>query len=125
MKTITRTTDSTMMKYRNTIVDLKLLVGKKIINIKGLEKESEKVSFFTDDGNEYRFLHLQDWCEHVALNDFEGNAEDLIGANVLSAEEVAGECEAPDNAESYKWTFYKIETDKGGLWMRWLGKSNG
>jgi len=26
---------------------------------------------------------------------------------------------------AHEWTFYKLETDKGGLWMRWLGESNG
>jgi hypothetical protein len=113
------------MYYWDKEVELKTLVGKKIAKIEGLEKESEEVSFFTDDGNEYKFYHQQGCCETVSLNDFDGSAEDLIGATVLSAEEVGGECEAPEYAESYTWTFYKIETDKGGLWMRWLGESNG
>lgn len=111
--------------YCTNYVELKTLVGKKIASIKGLEKESDEVSFFTDDGNEYRFYHLQDCCESVALNDFDGSAEYLIGATVLSAEEVEGECDAPEHADSYTWTFYKIETYKGGFWMRWLGESSG
>jgi len=107
--------------------ELDELVGKKIKEIKGLEKESEEVRIFTEDGNEYLFYHPQDCCEQVNLNDFEMSSDTLVGGTVLSAEAVErdNEGEKPEGAESYTWTFYKIETDKGGLWMRWLGESNG
>jgi hypothetical protein len=112
------------MKYE--MVELKTLVGKKIAGITGLEKESKNVSFFTDDGNEYRFTHIQGCGETVSLNDFEGSAQDLIDATVLSADEVTGEEPALcGEIESYTWTFYKIETNKGGLWMRWLSELKG
>jgi len=116
------------MDYWGQEVELTELVGKKIKEITGLEKESEEVRIFTEDGNEYLFYHSQDCCESVALNDFEVSANTLEGATVLSAEAVVSddEGEKPDEwAVSWTWTFYKIETDKGGLWMRWLGESNG
>jgi len=114
--------------YWNKDVELKELVGKEISKIEGLEKESDEVKFFTECGNEYMFYHEQDCCESVALNDFEGDAEDFKGSKILSAEEVVSEGDGSDDKwddESQTWTFYKIETTKGGLWMRWLGQSNG
>lgn len=77
--------------------ELSVLVGKKIVDIKGLEKESSEVSFFTDDGKEYMFCHFQECCESVSLNDFDCSG-DLIGATILSADEVEGECEDPEHA---------------------------
>lgn len=102
------------------------LTGKIIKEIQGLEKESEEVVIITECGHKYKFYHRQNCCESVALNDFEGEASDLIGGLIVSAEEVEGVGEEPRvHADSYTWTFYKIETNKGGLWMRWLGESNG
>lgn len=107
-------------------VELKELVGKVIKKITGLEKDSEEVRIFTECGQEYMFYHEQDCCETVDLNDYEGEAEDLIGGLITSAEIAKGDHDkAPAYAESFTWTFYKIETSKGGLWMRWLGESNG
>ena len=111
--------------YWDKDVELKTIVGKKIVEIKGLEKNSDEVRIFTEDGNEYLFYHSQSCCESVDLNDFEGDANDLKGALIISAEEVEGEAEDPEHADCFTWTFYKIETNKGGLWMRWLGESNG
>ena len=116
------------MRYWDKEVELSNLVGKKIKQVTGLEKESEEVRIHTECGQEYMFCHSQDCCEHVDLNDFDGDLDDLVGALVISAEEVSNsdEGEKPDEySESWTWTFYKIETDKGGLWMRWLGESNG
>lgn len=114
------------MSYWNKEVELNVLVGKTIKNITGLEKESDEVRIFTECGQEYMFYHSQDCCESVELNDYDGEAEDLIGGLVTSAEIAGGDHDKePEYADSFTWTFYKIETSKGGLWMRWLGESNG
>lgn len=114
------------MNYYNKEVELSVLVGKTIKEIKGLEKESDEVRVITDDDNEYLFYHQRDCCEHVALNDFEISSESLVGGLITLSEQLKN-VEDPiiELSESYTWTFYKIETDKGGLWMRWLGESNG
>ena len=111
--------------YYDKEVKLSVLDGKVIKEIKGLEKDSDEVRIFTEDGGEYLFYHSQDCCESVDLNDFEGDANDFEGALIISAEEVEGVEEDPEHADCFTWTFYKIETNKGGLWMRWLGESNG
>lgn len=115
------------MNYWGKEVELSALEGKTIKNITGLEKGSSEVRIFTECGQEYLFYHSQNCCESVDLNDFEGDAGDVVGGLVVSAEEVNGnQDERPDEySESWTWTFYKIETNKGGLWMRWLGESNG
>lgn len=109
-------------------VELSELDGKVIKKISGLEEGSDEVRIFTDDGGEYLFYHDQDCCESVDLADFEMSSGSLDGGKILAAEEVTNEDEGPkphEYSESWTWTFYKIETDKGGLWMRWLGESNG
>lgn len=116
------------MYFWGKTVELSELNGKVIKEIKGLEKSSEEVDIHTECGKHYRFYHDQDCCESVDLDDFEGDADHLVGALIVSAEEVASE--APEGredewTESQTWTFYKIETNKGGIWMRWLGESNG
>lgn len=107
------------------MADLKDLEGKTIKNITGLQKDSEEVHIYTECGAQYKFWHCQDCCESVSLNDFEGNSDSLVGGFISLAEEVNGI--APDgwHGESVTWTFYKIDTTKGSLWLRWLGASNG
>lgn len=106
--------------------DIKELVGKTIKEIEGLHKGSGVVRIFTDCGKEYMFHHIQDCCEEVEIADFDGSAEDVVGALILSAEEITNsDGPEPMHFESWTWTFYKIETNRGGIWMRWLGGSNG
>jgi len=116
------------MIYWDKDVALAELEGKVIKEIVGLEKESDEVRIFTECGKEYLFYHDQNCCESVALNDFDGCADDMIGATIISAEAVSNKDsgEKPSEyADSWTWTFYKIETTKGGILMRWLGESNG
>lgn len=115
-----------MFKYRNKRTALTAMVGQTVKDITGLEKDSGEVRIFTEEGNEYLFFHSQDCCESVALEDFELSAVSLDGGVIISAEEIQGS--GPEDHvcyESCTWTFYKVETTKGGLWMRWLGESNG
>ena len=118
-----------MFEHYGKNLELAELVGKKIKEIRGLDEGSMEVSVYTECGQEYLFFHEQDCCESVYLNDFDGDADDLVGATIISAEEVSNpdEGERPEEGmeESWTWTFYKIETSKGGIWMRWLGESNG
>lgn len=106
--------------------DIKELIGKTIGSIDGLHQYSDQVVITTEGGETYRFYHEQDCCEEVSLEDFEVDSHDLSGGYITSAVEVSNYVDMPKcEAESYTWTFYKIETTKGGLWMRWLGESNG
>lgn len=104
------------------------MVFETITKIVGLEEDSELVEIHTASGDVHEFYHEQDCCEDVRLNDFEGDAEDLVGALITEAFEITDydeTCEEEGGDESYTWTFYKIQTTKGELWMRWLGESNG
>ncbi|CAH0448121.1 hypothetical protein SM033_00297 [Vibrio phage vB_VpaM_sm033] len=104
------------------------MVLETITKIVGLEKESDCVEIHTASGDVHVFYHEQDCCEYVRLNDFEGDAEDFVGALITDAFEITDyndTCDEEGSDESYTWTFYKIQTNKGELWMRWLGESNG
>ena len=102
------------------------LIGKQIVKITGLEEGSDEVYITTHDGT-FMFYHDQNCCENVRIVDLELGSDNFEGAFILSAKEVSSNNEpAPtENSESYTWTFYKIETTKGEIWMRWLGESNG
>jgi len=107
--------------YRNP----KVLVGKTITSVTGLVKGSEEVHIYTEDNKHYKFYHEQDCCECVDLEDFELDFETglVVSVDVVSNSEDVdsdyGDC------DSKTWTFYKIETNKGELFMRWIGVSNG
>lgn len=105
-------------------------INQPIVSVTGLEKGSEKLEFRMMTGT-LVMEHLNDCCESVAIEDFEGDIEDLVGQVLLEAEEVVNgtgkrhKGKAPDYGESTTWTFYKFRTTKGRLWVRWLGESNG
>lgn len=74
----------------------------------------------------WRFMHHDDCCEHVFIEDIAGDLSDLVGSPILMAEAI--DCdEGPlnEHEESYTWTFYKFATVKGYVTVRWYGSSNG
>ena len=95
--------------------------------------DDEEVRLIVEDYDcMYIMNHTQDCCESVYVQDVCGDVNDIIGSPVLVAEE-SSSCgptyeEKADKeyyGESYTWTFYKIDTAKGGITIRWLGESNG
>ena len=74
----------------------------------------------------YLFYHGQDCCESVRIGDIVGDLNDLLFSPILRAEETTdGYNVAPENADSYTWTFYTFTTRKGTVTVKWLGESNG
>lgn len=95
-----------------------------IVKIDGMEAESELITLTLADGRIVEFWHAQDCCEHVSVNDVEGDPLDLIGLPLVVAETVASDAE-DDVSESGTWTFYRFATVRGWVVVRWLGESNG
>jgi hypothetical protein len=111
------------MSYYRNYCNVDVLKGKTLVSLKN---EGNELVFKTLDGETYRMYHEQDCCESVSLEDIAGDLEDLVGSEILLAEEVEGESPADFEAyESYTWTFYKFATRKGYVDLRWLGQSNG
>lgn len=114
------------MKYQS--VDLSELVGLTITKIYQLGAHGDLLRIETSEGRSFRFIHYQDCCEYVDLNDIDGDIEDVMNSPVLLAEEVKGA--PPRNWEgpaaiSHTWTFYKIRTELGSITLSFLGESNG
>jgi hypothetical protein len=119
------------------------LIGKTFTNIKVSKDTEEDEILFTDsEGIQYRMYHHQDCCESVWLDDVCGDMDDLLNSPITYAEEATsgegstlenkyvflaqleGRNIAPSDA-SHTWTFYKLDTAKGGVTLRWIGESNG
>lgn len=101
-----------------------LVIGKIIVAVVGLKKQEESVTLKLDDKSELEFYHEQSCCENVWLEDFEFSGKSIVGSKILDVVLVS---ENQDDTEwgTMTWTFYKIQTDKGELFMRWCGESNG
>jgi hypothetical protein len=114
-----------MMSYYDEYCNVDVLKGKTLSKVSGTVGSGE-ITFVTADGDTYRMYHEQDCCESVSVEDIVGDLQDLVGSEILVAEEVDGESPSDFEAyESHTWTFYKFATHKGYVDIRWLGSSNG
>ena len=102
------------------------LVGKKIIDVRGLCCGSDHVSILFGDGSAIKFYHSQSCCESVEIDDVYGCEDDLIDSVVYNIELVTSNDRPRDKYDSsYTWSFYKFKTSKGYIDLRWYGCSNG
>lgn len=107
------------MEYCNVDV----LKGKTLTRCEDI---GDEIIFETTEGETYRMYHQQDCCECVSIEDIVGELSDLVGSEILLAEEVDGESPVDfEPYDSHTWTFYKFATRKGYVDIRWLGTSNG
>lgn len=97
-----------------------------------ITKDDEEVIFKGE--RTFRMYHYQDCCEHVYLEDVVGDLNDLVGYQILFAEEVVNQYDETDkftvdgkprDPASETWTFYKLASEKGYVTLRWYGSSNG
>ena len=109
----------------NKFEDLK---GKTLAAVSG-RVGGHEVVFTTTEGEMAKLYHSQDCCESVSVEDICGDFDDIIGSPLLLAEEATSK-ENPagiivSEQDSFTWTFYKLDTVKGGVTIRWYGESNG
>lgn len=114
------------MSYRWNWVDggVGILRGKVLSDVR---VDNDEILFITDQAEEYIMYHEQDCCESVYIESIVGDLRDLIGSEILVAEEVSsdGAGAMSEYEDSYTWTFYKFATIKGYVDIRWYGSSNG
>ena len=110
----------------NKYCEVSELKGKVLVRCEDI---GDHIVFETVDGEVYNMYHSQDCCESVYIESIAGELSDLVGSEILMAEEVSNEAyekeHEPRYAESYTWTFYKFATIKGYVDIRWFGSSNG
>ena len=108
-------------------VPFEVLKGKTLTKIDGMETGNDEIRFYCSDGSVYLMYHEQDCCEWVGIDDVCGDVNDLIGEEILIAEEnTNSDLPSKDEYdESYTWTFYKFATKKGYVDLKWYGTSNG
>ena len=105
------------------------LVGKVFTKI---HVSDDEIDFFCKDGEHFKMLHFNDCCESVYVEDICGDLLDLLETPIVKAEEATSD-QNPSDAKpetieyqkSFTWTFYKLDTAKGGVTIRWYGESNG
>jgi hypothetical protein len=91
------------------------------------------MTFIFTNGTRVEFYHSQSCCESVYIESIVGDINDLIGNVLLVAEEVSNfdtpASKLTENSGAWldpeQWTFYKFDSNKGGITVRWYGTSNG
>lgn len=96
------------------------LIGRTFDKVRANDEEV----YFISEGYQVKMHHMQDCCEAVWLEEVIGDLEDLVDAEILSAEET-WQCGDSEGGESETWTFYNIQSTKGHVTLRWCGQSNG
>lgn len=103
---------------------MKRIIGKTPVSI-DIERDgfddAIKMEFY--DGSSCKWLHLQDCCEDVHIDDINGDFNDLIGNPILVAEERTSE--EDHEGGHHTWTFYTFRGIGGSVDVKWLGSSNG
>lgn len=102
---------------------IEILKGKTLIKYELIS--NEQIVFYTLDGKKYNMLHYQSCCESVSIDDICGDLDDLIGSEILVAEENINSESNDEDFESTTWTFYKLATINGYVDIKWFGTSNG
>jgi hypothetical protein len=102
------------------------LIGKTFTNCfrKESSRGQDEIFFVVDDKTSYKLTHIQECGESVYIEDIDGCLSDLVGTEILEADEVSNS-ETVSEFSSQTWTFYKLATIKGYVTIRWYGCSNG
>lgn len=101
--------------------EIETMIGKVFTSVKRTDDEL----VFENSECKYTFLHWQDCCESVYIDDICGDLSDLENCPILLAEESTNSDDPKEYSDSHTWTFYKFTTIKGYVDVKWYGESNG
>ena len=113
------------------------LLGKTLVAVHVTAEDEDlghdnQILFVCSDDTIFRLYHPQTCCEQVYVSEIVGEWSDLIDRPLLLAEEVSDDNHivSPTGGprgqdDSTTWTFYKLDTNRGGVTIRWIGTSNG
>lgn len=65
------------------------LKGKTLISINGIEGNSEQITFMTSLDEKYTLTYYDDCCASCSVEDICGDVSDLIGSEIILAEEIS------------------------------------
>ena len=113
------------MNYRDRI-DIESLVGEVLTYI-DTDDTNEQIILTTESGRRIIIYHDQDCCEHVRIEDTEGNWHDLIGKVIVEAaqDEVQYGEPPPKYPDSWTRTTLTFRVNDATVISRWIGESNG
>ena len=103
------------------------LEGKILKSVKvGKYEDGDAIYFELATGETYVMYHEQDCCEGVWLEDICGDLDDLVGNELIRAEERFEDTSSDSEWDGISgWTFYEFATIKGSVTLKWGGESNG
>lgn len=96
--------------------------GKVVSGVK-VDKDGEDLWIMFSDGSRLHFMHHQDCCEDVYIEDIDIDLQDIVGSRLYLIEEASKI--GGGHGYSSTWTFYKIQTSSDCATVRWYGVSNG
>jgi hypothetical protein len=103
------------------------------LTVENIDVNGDEMTFIFTNGTRVEFYHSQNCCEAVYIESVVGDINDLIGNVLTVAEEVSNydttASKLTENDVEWgdveQWTFYKFDSNKGGITVRWYGTSNG
>ena len=94
--------------------------------LKKAEQAEGSIILTTEQDDVYTLTYIPDCCASCDITDVAGDLQDLVGAEIVMAEETSNNDNAPEDCyESFTWTFTKLATSKGYVTITWYGTSNG
>lgn len=122
----------TLQYKTGTIVPFETLVGLTFSVVRRLHEDERTIRDGADEGilfegeRTFVLLHAQDCCEEVYLEDCNGNLNDLVNTEIVSAVRAVSEAlETSKCGDTETWSFYHLRTHLGDVTLRFVGSSNG
>jgi hypothetical protein len=105
-------------------MDITELQGEVLTHI-DVDESKGKVLLTTQKGRQILLHHIQDCCEHVYIENIEGEWLKLLGKPLQVASGKEEDCSPESREGSGTRTTFKFKVDNETVVCKWVGESNG